>query len=423
MRFTSLAASVGLCASLAFAGDGAPPGDPVHHEVREAVAELHHADGDHYPHAHGIVALREGDDFHSFYVKVGEVGGDVRLTVQLGVGDDHFADVGAMTPTSYYHVLHRTTLEGGHLPLDASAAHELSGRAIRILDGDRRVVLFGKVPFFEDKPAPEPLPEPKPDPIEKPALDIVAKAEMVRPEDSPYDASRGVIVAVKRAESEALRIEVGRLAPHTHYGVYLGDDGGGELIDDFTANDYGGASITRDTAKGDELPGGLSLADLAGRHVQIRHGDAVVLHGAIPRVEERDDVAPVHEDAREKDAETGATLRVLVDIRPKSGRERCDLGMTKLPTKDSPSTDGAGSDAKAGRRRLMADVFIDDGTGEMRLAGSAPINRRGQARMRFVTLRGRSLPLGVATLRELSGRAVQVRVNGVARVTGRVPNI
>jgi len=420
MRFTSLAASVGLCASLAFAGDGVHHDDPVHHDVHEAVAELRHAETDHHPHAHGIVALRDGSDFHSFTVKVGEVGGDVTLIVQLGVEHDEFADVGTMTATSSYRILYRTTQEGGHLPLEAKAAHELSGRAIRVVDGERHVILVGVVPVVEAAGTFVPLPEPQPDPTDKPPADIVAKAEMVRPEDSPYDASRGVIVAVKRAESEALRIEVGHLAPGTHYGVYLGDDGGGSLVDDFTANDYGGASITRDTAKGGELPGGASLADLAGRHVEIRHGDVVVLLGAIPRVEERDDLAPVREDAREKDPDTGSTLRVVVDIRPKVGRELCDLGMTKLPTRDEPAS---GGDAKAARRRPTADVFMDDGTGTLRQVGSARINRRGQARMRFVTRRGGSLPLGVATLRELAGRAVQVRVNGVARVTGRVPNI
>src|SRR5262249_22348878 len=159
---------------------------------------------------------------------------------------------------------------------------------------------------------------------------ITARAEMVRPADSPYDDSRGVIVAVKRADSEALRIEVGHLAPATHYEVFLGNDGDGTQIGDFTANDGGGASMTRDTATGGELPLGDSLADLAGRHVEIRHEGVVVLLGAIPSVGDHQDVAPVHEDVREHDADTGATLRVIVDIRPRSGRETCDVRMSKL---------------------------------------------------------------------------------------------
>jgi hypothetical protein len=66
---------------------------------------------------------------------------------------------------------------------------------------------------------------------------------------------------------------------------------------------------------------------------------------------------------------------------------------------------------------------MDDGTGTMRLVGSARINRLGHARLRFITRRGGSLPLSAATLRELAGRSLEVRVNGTTRVATNMPGI
>jgi len=275
----------------------------------------------------------------------------------------------------------------------------------------------------------------------------MGKAEMVRPEHSPYDASFGVIVAIKRAESEALRMEVGHFAPRTHYEVFLGDDAGGHQIGDFTANDNGGGSMTRDTANGGELPLGLSLADLAGRHVEIRHEGVVVLLGAIPAVGDHHDVEPVHHDVREHDDESHATIRVVIDIRPRIGRELCDVGMGHLPRHEDEQHDGiavgepnpsggdsaggdkpAGDDRPAGEQRravrprpATAELWMDDGSGVMRQIGSARVNRRGQARIRFITRRGGSLPLGAASLRELAGRRLEVRVSGRTRIATTVP--
>jgi hypothetical protein len=412
MRFTSLAAALVLCAPLAFGADG----------VHEAGADLHHADGDYLPHAAGNVGIREGSDFQRFTVTVREVGADARLVVQLGT-EQQFVDVGAMTPTATGLVLNMTTLEGGHLPLGATAAHQLSGRTVHVVDGEQHLILVGTVPMFDTTTPPpqDPPPHDPPPTTDPPVADITARAEMVRPENSPYDDSRGVIVAVKRAESEALRIEVGHLAPSTHYGVFLGDDGDGTQIGDFTANDNGGALMVRDTATGGELPLGASLADLAGRHVEIRHEGVVVLLGAIPHVEDHQDVVPVHEDVREHDAESGAVVRVIVDIRPRIGRELCDVRMARLPTHEEPASgDGV---QRAARRRATADLYMDDGTGTMQLVGSARISRQGHARLRFITRRGGSLPLSAATLRELAGRSLEVRVNGTTRVATNMPGI
>jgi hypothetical protein len=421
MRITSFIAAFALGAPLAFGADA----------VHEAGADLHHADGGYLPNAAGNVGIREGSDFQRFTVTVREVGGDATLIVQLGTEHDQFVDVGTMAATAAGRILNLTTLEGGHLPLDVAAVHELSGHAVRVVDGDHHPVLVGTVPTFDatqppqDPPPHDPPPQDPPPTTDHPPADITARADMVRPEDSPYDDSRGVIVAIKRADSEALRIEVGHLAPATHYVVFLGDDHGGTQIGDFTANDNGGALMTRDTAAGDELPLGASLADLAGRHVEVRHEGVVVLLGAIPHVDAQQDVAPVHQDVREQDASSGATVRVIVDIHPRVGRESCDVRMSHLPTDEAPATDPTtdGGTARAAPRRATADLYMDDGAGTMRLVGSARIGRGGRARLLFVTRRGGSLPLSAATLRELAGRALEVRVNGTTRVASTMPGI
>jgi len=414
MRLASLVAAVALCAPLAVAGD-----------AREVGADLRHAETQIFPHAVGNVGIREGSDFDRFTVTCREVGdGAPTLIVQLAQ-NDQFSDVGTMSPTSTGFMLNMTTQNGGTLPLGVAHAHELSGHAVRVTDGDHNPILVGFVPTFDATVPPQDPPPHDPPPTTPPAADIVGRAEMVRPENSPYDASLGVIVAVHRSDSEALRIEVGRFAPGTHYDVYIGDDNGGTRIGDFTANDHGGGLMVRDTAQQMELPLGLSLADLAGRHVEIRHEQDVVLFGAIPHVEDHADVTPVHQDARQHDDASGASVHIVVDIRPRSGRETCDFGMTHLPThEDAPPSGDASNPVpqrRAVRRVVLAELWMDDGTGTMQLVGTAKINRRGQARLHFTTRRGGVLPLGVATLRELANRGIEVRVNGRARVAAHVP--
>jgi hypothetical protein len=442
MRLYSFVVTMALLAPAAVAGD-----------VREAGADLRHADGGFLPYAKGVVSIREGADFQRFTVQVWPGADHVNLRAQITDTGDHFVDLGAVAPTSFGLAYNVTTQGDGRLPLGVEHAGSLSGHWVRVLDGDGHVILVGAVPAFEEHH--EPAPDPKPEPTERPT-ELRAKAAMIRPEHSPYDDSRGVMFVARRSDgSEVLGFEVGHLAPATHYNVYLGDDGDGVFAFEFTTNGEGGAGRSRDTARGDELPGDASLAELAGRHVEIRHGDDVVLFGAVPRLEDEHDVEPVRERERHKDEDSGCVARVDVKIRPREGHERLEMNLDHLPrerhdddrhdgiregewdhhegddgheeTHDEGGDDSGdehrdGGEAKRAKRRARADVYLEDSSGVLQPIGSPKINGRGRAKLRYSTRRGGSLPLGAATLRELAGRAFEVRVNGTTVLSGTLPN-
>ncbi len=400
--------------------------------AREVSGDLHHADGGYLPNAHGGVNIRDGSDFQRFTVTVGGAGDGVTLTVQIAQ-HDQFSTLGAMSPAATGLVFNVTTQNGGQLPLGATSTTQLSGDALRVVDGDGHPILVGVVPSF-----------PTGDgtggtttggtggttggdgggTTTPPATTLTARADLLRPDGGPDANAVGVIVVTKRADSEAFRCETGHLDPDTNYVLYFGDHDTATAGGDFTTGAEGGGVFLRDTATGAPLPGGVhSLADLAGKHVEIRdHAGDVVLFGAVPQIETTQDVAPVHTDSTEHDATSGADVHVVVDIRPHDGHETITVDMAHLPTHDSVYLAGGGT-TKAAGRRPAADVYMDDGTGTFELIGSSRVNARGRARLRFATRRGGKLPLGAATLRELAGRALQVRVDGAGTlVSGVVPN-
>ena len=402
MRLLSLVAAVVLAGTVA-----ARPLAVAAEEVREVSAPLSHADGDVQPRASGAVGLRTGSDFDRFSVVVEGLDESSTVVILLGDGHENLVEIGTLASGSSRREFVRTTLEGGSLPLEAEHAADLSGRAIRITDGEGHAILVGHVPSLESSGGDEPHPlEP-----------LTARSNFVRPENSPYDDSRGVIVVIQRDGSAALRIEVGHLAPLTHYAMWIGEGESASFVDDFTTNGEGGAGLVRDTAEGAELPGGAdSLAALAGVHVEIRHESDVVLVGAIPHLEDEHDVEDVHEESDFDHEGTDAHLHVEIDIHPDDGHEHMEIVMHDLLQRTQEPRA-----AKSGRRSARAELYLDDGTGTMVAADSARIRRHGRARLRYDTRRGASLPLGVASLRELAGRAFEVRVRGVVVVDGSLP--
>jgi len=396
MRFTFLVAAVALVAPFAVASD-----------VQEAASQMHHADGAWQPDAHGGISIRTGGEFERFTVGVEGVSELVTLTVQLGDGHEHFSDIGTLASGYSSRHLEFTTLSGGHLPGDAVHAGDLSGRGVHVVDGDGHLILAGEVPHFD---APPPV-------VDPPAEPISARAVMLRPDGSTLGDSRGVVVAIHGADQDSLRCEVGHLAPNTGYVVYVGEGGDAVALGDFTTNGEGGALLVRETASGAALTDHLgSLADLAGRHVEVRdHDGHVVLYGHVPGVETPHDAEPVHTEGETHDGETGADVHVVVEIHPDVGHETIRIEMHDLPHEahhDHP--------AKAAHR-AKAEVFLADGTGTLQRVASARIGRRGGAVVRFTTRRGGNLPLGAASLRELAGREFEVRVGGVRAVGGNLP--
>lgn len=397
MRFRSLVAAVALVAPLAFAAEG----------VREASAPMRHAENDLQPYAHGGVGIRKGSDFERFSVAVEGVSELVTLKILVGDGHENFVEVGTLASGFSNRVFLRTTQEGGHLPLDAAHVADLVGRGVRVVDGENHPILLGEVPHFPDVVEPPPPP---------PAAPVVTRANLLRPDGTEFGDSRGVVVATHGEHGDSLRVEVGHLAPETAYLVYIGEGDAAVLFADMRTNGEGGAAVGREAAAGQALTDHLpSLADLAGRHVEIRdHEGHAVLHGHVPGADTPHDAEPEHHEAEHHDEASGADVHVVVDLRPDRGVEQFRMDMRDLP-RDVARV------LKAGGRRPRADVLMDDVNGDLQPVASVRIDRRGRAHLRYSTRRGDGLPLGASTLRELSGRLFEVRVNGVRAVGGSLP--
>ena len=405
MRMRTLVAVLALAAPLALATE----------DVREAGAPLRHAENDLQPNAHGGVGIRSGPDFERFSVGVEGVGEDVLLRVLLGDGHENFVEIGTLPAGSSNRQLLRTTLEGGHLPLDAAHAADLSGHGVHVEDGDHHLILVGEVPHFEDAPG-----EPPP-----PSEPVVTRANLQRPEDGVDGDARGVVVSRHGDDGDALIVEVAHLDPEHGYLLRVGSGEGDGMIvvDDFTTSGEGGARIAREVPAGEPLADNLpSLADLAGRRIEIRDLDEhVILFGHVPAAESEHDEDAVHEEDDVHDEASGADVHIVLDIHPDQGHERLHVDMHDLPH-DAHEDATAGDAAKRARTRPVVELYMNDASGTPALAGSTRMNRRGNARLRWTTRRGGSLPLGATTLRELAGRGYEVRVGGDVVLAGSLPN-
>jgi hypothetical protein len=133
---------------------------------------------------------------------------------------------------------------------------------------------------------------------------------MLRPDGSSLHDSRGVVVAIHGGEHDSLRCELGHLAPDTGYIVYVGEDADAVVLGDVHTNGEGGALLVRETVSGAALTDHLgSLADIAGRHVEVRDLEGhVVLYGHVPGVDTPHDAEPVHTEGDAHDGTTGADV-------------------------------------------------------------------------------------------------------------------
>lgn len=392
MHLRPFVAVLVLATTFAFASD-----------VREAAAPMRHAENDFQPHAHGGISIREGSDFDRFSVAVEGVSELVTLSVQMGDGHEHFNTIATLEAgLSNRHIDMKTT-GGGHLPYEVAHVADLVGRGVRIVDGEAHLILVGEVPHFSTEPPPPP-----------PAETVTTRSALLRPDGSELRDARGIVVASHGVHGDLLRFEFGHLAAETSYLVSIGEGDAAVLIGDPRTNGEGGAAFGREAAAGADLAAGLpSLAEIAGRRVEVRTRDSVlVLYGHVPGAETAHDAEPVHEEHAVHDEHSGADVHITVDLHPHEGHERLDIEMNHLPR------DGVSKSA----RRARADVFLADASGSLVPVDSVRVTRRGHARLRYTTRRGGNLPLDAATLRELAGRAFEVRVGGRTAVAGSLPN-
>lgn len=371
--------------------------------VREAVSALVRPDGAPQGDAHGSCDVRTGPDFERFRLVVEGVNADRALVVLMGDGHETMNRIGELPAGARARTLLRTTLEGGELPYGVESVRALAGRRVEVRDLEERVVLRGEVPAVAEEPV-----DPPPPPADAP---VVTRSEMRRTDENGEREPRGVLVATRRSGGSSLRIEMGRLAPEARLLVYVWNGEDLVLWDDVRTNREGGASLAGDTQEGPGLPlGAESVTALAGRRVEVRDGDGrLLLYGEIPSAASDADEEPVRERETHEDEETGADVRVEVDIRPERGREQLEIVVRDLPR---------GGAAKSPRRLVV--VRMEDANGAMQDVAGARV-RGGRVRVRWDSRRGDELPFGSESVRDLSGRGFELYLGGTRVASGNLP--
>lgn len=406
MRWHTLLVTAAAVAPFAFAGD---------HVARDASAELHRPDGAPRSEAHGGCAILDAAEYDKFKVWMEGASGDLSYRVWLSNGGEAMSDLGAMDRSGNAWFFQRTTAEGGSLPFGVDTVRALMERRIEIRTTSNDLVLAGNVPVIHgDVPRDEPPPPDKP-PHDRPEI-LSAKASFLRTDAAGDREMKGVVCVKRAGDDNAIRMEFARLDPETGYLIYMGAGDAMTLIDDVRANREGGAAFGREAGGEPGLPFGADdVSELAGMRVELRSlTGAALLYTEVPALETREDTEPVHEKDRHQDDETGADVKVVLDIRPTKGHEELRIVVRDIPR---DRKDRGNRDAQ------KLDLRMDDGDGTLRTVDTVRIRGRS-ARVRYLTRRGDRLPFDAATLRRLSDRAFDLRRQDGRRVAdGRVPRV
>jgi len=155
-----------------------------------------------------------------------------------------------------------------------------------------------------------------------------------------------------------------------------------------------GKKYSVDTKKGEVLPFDLTLAELAGRALELRVMDEVQLQSAVPTF-----VA----DAKHKFA------KELLDVAPDSPALGCS-GSIKIKANDQRGLQYFRIKAKdLGWQSFTYYLWVEDDKGQMQYF--APLEQYGKRKGRILrsTRAGTALPLGALYLDDITGRKVEVR--------------
>lgn len=166
----------------------------------------------------------------------------------------------------------------------------------------------------------------------------------------------------------------------------------------FIAELEGGKSkkYTVDTDDGETLPLGLTLAELAGRRLEVQVEGQLLLQSVVPTFVDDAKLKSATEvlDVAAGSPNLGAQGKLFVKANDKQG-----LQFLRLKAKD------------LGFQSFSYTLWIDDGEGTMVDVGA--IEQYGKRKGRFVsnTRSGKPLPLGVLYLSDIVGRSIEVRNN------------
>lgn len=348
------------------------------------------------PGARGEVEVRSRADGDRLEVEVEAVDPAVDLSFWIDDGTGTFVEAGALPAGSDERKLEFDEAAGGALPLGAASVTDLAGRPVEVRDGTGAAVLAGHVPALGEDDGDDDEAEP-----------ARGRSALMRDPASPFPDASGKVEVEKSPDGEELEIEAEHLDAGTAVEFFLEDAGGAMVsIGTATADEGGEAEIEFETGDGGTLPlGAASVDDLAGRRVEVRTADGTaILFGIVPAATTSAEKARAR--ARVEDDDSDAEVRIDAVIDTRAGRERLRIDARRL-------------DPAAGE----AEFWVADGTGTLALAASAPVKHSGRARFLFDTRKGKTLPLGAETLRDLSGRSFEIRVGGAAVLSGSLPTL
>ncbi len=386
----------------------AAPSPPAHAEDEDAEqrgrAALVAPETSPQPGATGEVEIRSQPDRQRFAVEVENVDPLVDLAVFLDDGTGTLGEVGSQPAGSDERELVFDTGDGDSLPFGATTVADLVGRALEVRDGTGAVVLQGTLPALgvndEDGDGDD-------DGDDDEGLHARGRSALMRDAGSPFPEASGHVEVEAEDGEEEMEIEAEHLDSGTAVEFFLEDDAGVMVsIGLATADDEGEAEIEFETEDGNALPlNAWTVADLAGRRVEVRTADGtLILFGIVPEASPRAEKLRASAQASGNVAGSKGKVASLID--PRAGRERLRIDAKKI---------GAGSG--------QAELYVDDGSGALVLVGTAPLKKSGRTRFQYDTKKGQALPLTAETLTDLSGRAFEIRVDGLVVLSGTLPQL
>ena len=272
---------------------------------------------------------------------------------------------------------------------------------------------------------------------------LEGESQLVRPDPAPDPDAKGEIEVEIEGEIEGneqsleqeLEIEAKNLDLGATYEVFMEDELGAMVSIGFLAADEDDelslefeSEVETEVEEGESesesegtLPlGAQSLEELIGRRVEIRSGGELYLYGTVPSASEQDKKASQWRQAKSSltrpDGFEDDDAHGAVDVRTRDadGRHRLKVKADDMPDGDYRFflEDAVGSDTMVEVAALLVDADDDDDEDDFEYEFKAD------------TQHGDPLPLGAASIDELSGRRVEVRDSLSAVVlVGMVPSL
>lgn len=325
----------------------------------------------------------------SFHAKHLDTGLPFEAFVEDAVGAGTYTSVGALTVDGDSLVLEFDEKDGP-LPLGVANVADLIGRLVEIRNAGQ-AHLVGLVPEFPPKN------------VNKGGAWDRGKIALTRPVIAPPDAdAKGTLeLRTKKADNrDRFTLKTQKVPAGTiTFSLFLEDAvGSGIFVDSGPlTGDDDAAKMKVDTWSGAPLPFGVfDVEDLAGRALEVRGSDGFTY---------LETTVPAFHDGKKKIAKaksnlagTGGTGKVSTERHAVAPFERMKLE-AKTTTLDG-----------------VVDLFVEDpASNVLTLVASLSTNGAGKCSFAVSTKSGAPLPFG-ATLEELDGMAIEVRVGGGATV-------